>query len=67
VRAVESLKSRGSLILLGAISFVVVIAGMRFAGGDPLLQPQADIGIVAGVALVILFLVLNDTRGEAKQ
>ncbi len=63
----DSLKARASLILSGAVSFVVVIGAMRFADGAPLVQPQADVGVVAGVALVTLFLVFNDTRlGEKR-
>ncbi len=59
----QSLRNRASLILSGIVSFAVVIGGMRLTGGEPLIQPQADLGIVVGVALVTLFLVLNDTRG----
>jgi hypothetical protein len=62
----ESLKNRAGLIVSGALSFAVVIGGMRFAGGEPVLQPQADIGIVAGVALMTIFLVIHDTRGGVR-
>jgi multisubunit Na+/H+ antiporter MnhC subunit len=60
---IESLRNRAGLIVSGAASFVVVIGGMRFASGEPLVQPQTDLGIVIGVAMVALYLVLNDTRG----
>ena len=59
----DSLKNRAGLILSGAVSFVVLIGGVRFAGGEPLVQPHTDVGIVLGVALMTLFLVLNDVRG----
>ena len=62
----ESLKARAGLIVSGALSFVVLIAGMRLAGGEPLIQPQTDLGVVIGVAMVALFFVLNDTRGGAR-
>ena len=60
----ESLKNRAGLIVTGAASFIVVIGGMRLAAGEPLLQPQSDVGVVLGVALVALFFLIND-RGRA--
>ena len=62
----ESLKNRAGLIVSGAASFVVVIGGMRFMSGEPLVQPQSDLGIVVGIAMVALYLVFNDTRGSAR-
>jgi hypothetical protein len=62
----ESLKARAGLLVSGAASFAVVIAGMRLAGGEALIQPPADAGIVIGVAMVALFFVINDTRGGAR-
>ena len=63
---IESLKNRAGLLASGAASFVVLIGGMRFASGEPLVQPQTDIGIVIGIAMVALYLVLNDTRGGGR-
>ena len=62
----ESLKARANLIAAGAGSFVVLVGGMRLASGEPLVQPQADLGIVIGLAMVVLYLVLNDTRGARR-
>ena len=62
----ESLRNRAGLIVSGVASFAVVIGGMRFAGGEPLVQPQTDFGIVIGVAMVALYFVLNDTRGGGR-
>ena len=62
----ESLRNRAGLLVSGAASFLVVIAGMRLASGEPLIQPQTDVGIVIGVAMVALFFILNDTRGGAR-
>jgi hypothetical protein len=66
VTALESLKHRAGLLVSGAVSFIVVVGGMRLTSGEPLLQPQTDIGIAIGVAMVALFFVLNDTRGRAE-
>ena len=57
----ESLKSRASVLASGAISFIVVIGGMRLTGGEPLVEPQMDVGILISVAMVALFFVINDT------
>ena len=62
----ESLKNRAGLIVSGAASFVVLLGGMRLASGEPLVQPQTDLGIVIGIAMVALYLVLNDTRGGGR-
>jgi hypothetical protein len=67
VTVLESLKNRAGLIVSGAASFIVVIGGMRLAAGEPLVQPQADVGILVGVAMVALFFVINDMRGGAER
>jgi hypothetical protein len=64
---IESLKSRGGVLVSGALSFIVVIGGMRLTGGEPLVQPQTDVGILIGVAMVALFFVINDTRGGVRR
>jgi uncharacterized membrane protein len=63
VTVLESLKNRAGLIVSGVASFVVLIGGMRLTSGEPLIQPQTDLGIVIGIAMVALYFVLNDTRG----
>jgi hypothetical protein len=62
----ESLKSRAGLLASGVMSFIVVIGGVRLAGGEPLLQPQTDVGIPIGAVVVALFFVINDTRGGVR-
>ncbi len=62
----ESLKNRAGLLVSGALSFMVVIGGMRFASSEPLVQPQTDLGVVIGIAMVALYFVLNDTRGGVR-
>ena len=62
----ESLRNRAGLIVSGAASFVVVIGGMRLMSGEPLVQPQTDLGIVIGIAMVAIYFVINDTRGGGR-
>jgi hypothetical protein len=64
VTVFESLKYRAGLIIPGAASFIVIDA-MRLAGAEPLVQPQAEAGIVVGVALVTPLLIVRDGRGAA--
>ena len=37
---------------------------MRWSGGEPLVQPSADIGLVIGFVFVAAFFVMNDTYGQ---
>ena len=62
----ESIRNRAGLIVSGAASFVVVIGGMRLMSGEPLVQPQTDLGIVIGIAMVALYFIINDTRGGGR-
>jgi hypothetical protein len=62
----DSLRSRARVVVSGAASFVVVVGGMRLASGEPLVQPRIDLGIVIGTAMVALYFVLNDTRGDGR-
>ena len=62
----ESLRNRAGLIASGAASFVVLVGGMRLASGEPLVQPQADVGVVVGIAMVALYFVLSDARGGGR-
>jgi hypothetical protein len=39
---------------------------MRLASGEPLVQPQTDLGIVIGIAMVALYFVLTDTREDSR-
>jgi hypothetical protein len=66
VTVLESFRHRAGLIASGAVSFVVLVGGMRLVSGEAVLQPQADVGVVIGVALVALYFVINDTRGGGR-
>jgi hypothetical protein len=66
VTLIESLKRRAGLLVSGAASFLVVVGGMRLVSGEPLVQPQTDVGIAVGVAMVAVFFLLNDARGGAE-
>ena len=60
----DSLKKRSRFLVAGFLSFVVALAVFRWSGGQPLVQPASDLGIVIGFALVAGFLVMNDTRAS---
>jgi hypothetical protein len=66
VTALESLRNRSRLLAAGAASFVVAIGGMRLVSGEPLIQPNSDLGIVIGIAMVALYFVIQDTRGSRR-
>jgi hypothetical protein len=67
VTVLETLKNRAGLLVSGALSFVLVVVGMRRAGGEPLVQPQIDVGIVIGVVMVCLYFIISDMRGGAQR
>ena len=58
----ESLRSRARFLVAGAASFAVALGVTRYGAGEPLVQPQADIGVLLGLGLVALYFVLTDTR-----
>lgn len=58
----ESLQKRARILIAGGVSFALVLFVMRWSAGDPLVQPQADIGVLIGLALVALYFVITDTR-----
>ena len=62
----QSVRARAGFLVSGAASFVVLVGLVRFASGEPLVQPQTDIGIVIGLAMVALYFVLSDTRGGVR-
>jgi hypothetical protein len=58
----ESLKKRAGFLVVGGVSFALALGVTRYFGEQPLVQPQSDLGILLGLALVMLFFVHNDTR-----
>ena len=59
---VDSLRKNAPFLLSGLVSGLVVLAILRQSQGQPLIQPQSDLGIVLGFVLVAAFLVFNDLR-----
>jgi hypothetical protein len=64
VTVIESLRKNVRFLLSGFASAVVVFGLMRWSNGEPLVQPQSDLGLVLGVILVAAFMVLNDLRAS---
>ena len=62
----ESLRNRAGVLVSGAASFAVVIGGMRLAAGEPLVEPQTDLGVVICAAMVALYFVIADKRGGGR-
>jgi hypothetical protein len=64
VTVIESLRNNAQFLFSGFASAIAVLVGMRWSGGEPLVQPQQDLGIVLGVILVAAFIVFNDMRAS---
>jgi hypothetical protein len=58
---IESFKHRARFLVAGFLSFVVVLAAIRWSGGEPLLQPASDLGLILGFVFVAGFFVYTDT------
>ncbi len=61
---VESLKRRAGFLAAGFLSFLAILALMRWSDGEALLQPSADFGLVVGFVFVAAFFAMNDSRGR---
>ena len=59
---VESLKNRASFLVIGGASFALALGVTRYSSGEPLVQPNSDIGVLLGLVLIALYFVLQDTR-----
>jgi len=64
MNALQSLRKRAGLLVAGLGSFLVILAAMRWSGGEPIFQPSGDIGIVIGVVMIALYFVLSDARAS---
>ena len=58
---IESLRRRARFLAAGFLSFLVVLAAIRWSGGEPLVQPAGDIGLIIGFVFVAGFFVVSDT------
>jgi hypothetical protein len=61
----QSLKRRSGVLVGGLGSFLVALALFRWWGGEPIVQPSGDFGIVIGAALVALYFVMSDMRAPS--
>ena len=61
---IDSLRKNAHFLISGLGSAVVILGLMRWSNGEPLVQPQSDLGLVLGVILVAAFVVLNDLRAS---
>ena len=59
---IESLKKRAGFLVVGGVSFALALGATRYSSGEPLVQPNSDIGVLLGLALIALYFVLQDTR-----
>ena len=58
----DSLKKRAGLLIAGGVSFALALGVMRWSAGEPLLNPQSDIGVLIGLFLVAVYFIIQDTR-----
>ena len=63
MNVVESLKRHARFLAAGLLSFLAILAAMRWSEGEPLAQPSADVGLLIGFVFVAAFFVINDTGG----
>ena len=56
----EAMRRHAGTLGAGLVSFLALLALMRWSNGEPLVQPSSDLGIVIGVALVALFFAMSD-------
>jgi hypothetical protein len=57
---IASLKRRARFLAAGFLSFLVVLAAIRWSGGQPLVQPAGDLGLIIGFVFVAAFFVIGD-------
>ena len=62
----ESLRKNAHFLISGFGSAVVILGLMRWSGGEPLVQPAGDIGLIIGFVFVAGFFVVSDSyRGPS--
>jgi hypothetical protein len=64
VSVVEALKRRARFLAAGFLSFLAILATMRWSQGEPRVQPSADFGLLIGFVFVAAFFVVNDTGAQ---
>ena len=56
---IEALRRRARFLVAGFLSFLVVMAAIRWSGGEPLVQPAGDLGLIIGFVFVAGFFVVS--------
>ena len=64
MNVLDSLRRHGRFLIVGFLSFLAIVAAMRWSEGEPLVQPSADAGLLIGLVFVAVFFVVNDTGGQ---
>jgi hypothetical protein len=62
VTVIESLRKNASFLATGFGSLVLVLVVLRLSQGEPVFQPQSDLGVLIGAVLITAFLVFKDMR-----
>jgi hypothetical protein len=58
----QSLRKNAAFLLAGLGSALVALILMRQSGGEPLFQPQSDLGVLLGAVVVAGYVVYKDMR-----
>ncbi len=61
---VDSLRRHARFLAAGFLSFLTILAALRWSEGEPLVQPSADVGLHIGLVFVAAFFVVNDIGGQ---
>jgi uncharacterized membrane protein YhhN len=56
----DSLRKSFLFLILGVVSYVIVLMAMRASAGENFFQPQSDFGILIGAAIVALIVIARN-------
>ena len=63
----DSLRKSFLFLILGVVSYVIVLMAMRASAGENFFQPQSDFGILIGAAIVALIVIVRNVASNGKQ